>query len=370
MLTLALGQAGLAQEDTVSPFYEARLADFTAYLDARERTATSSAERKAVAAERAACRQRIETARMGYTGLSPEEQAFWDTIKAELDAVLNLWQQSAEAEEGEKLIIRQTAHAAMAAAQRAYVAQMTFAMAQLGMAVCALDAETVQDCTEHFRQELQREYRQDFQSFIFEVPWGLENDPPEEEEHPHKVPTHGSSEEEEGTVDLNAGGEEELLNTPVVPLLVYELAHETALSDAARAAAAGRATRLWQGYLALCAAQVEECFGTERGSALVTGVPLPGAAELSHFAAVQAHVKQLFLAAEQAWAAYVEAVVAAHDPGWKSSEGALAHTPVSAEAQLLRFPLYATHEQFLAFLISPHLQYLEPEPLPDTGMVE
>ena len=152
--------------------------------------------------------------------------------------------------------------------------------------------------------------------------------------------------------------------------MVHELAHESGITDAARSAAAGRATRLWLGYLKLCSEQLTECFGTERGSALVSGVPLPGAVEMSYYAAVQERSKRLFLEAEQAWSAYVDAVVASYDPGWQASEGAMAHAPIAAEALMLSFPLYATHEQYLAFILAPHLQYAEPPPLPDTGMVE
>ena len=66
----------------------------------------------------------------------------------------------------------------------------------------------------------------------------------------------------------------------------------------------------------------------------------------------------------------MNAVVSAYDPGWQASEGAMAHTPIAAEALLMSFSLYSTHEQYLAFILSPHLQYVEPEPLPDTGIVE
>ena len=99
---------------------------------------------------------------------------------------------------------------------------------------------------------------------------------------------------------------------------------------------------------------------------MVAGVPLPGAVEQSHYAAVQEHAQKYFLQAESAWVAYVESVVAAHDPGWQASDG----TVVSAEAQLVRFPLYATHEQYLAFILTPHLQYVEPDPMPEIGIVE
>ncbi len=370
MILFAMDPAAVAQEDLASRFYDDRLAEFSAYLDAREKTARNAAEKKAVAAERAACKRRIETARMGYTGLTPDEQIFWDSIKQELNAVLNLWQKSAEAEDGEKQTIQTAALAALAAAQKSYEMQMRFAMAQLGMAACVLDADTVKECTHHFRNELQREYRQDFHSFIYSVPWGLE-DEAEDDAQQQGAPVHGSEEAEEGTVDLIAGGvDSPVVDAPETPLMVHELAHESGITDAARSAAAGRATRLWLGYLKLCSEQLAECFGTERGSALVSGVPLPGAVEMSLYSAVQERSKQLFLAAEEAWAAYVESMVAAHDPGWQASEGAMAHTDISAEAQMLRFPLFATHEQYLAFILSPHLQYAEPEPVPETGMVD
>ena len=371
MMMFTMVPTTMAQGDLASRFYDDRLAEFSAYLDAREKTAASAAEKKAVAAERKACKRRIEAARMGYTGLTPDEQAFWDSIEQELNAVLNLWQKSAEAEDGEKQAIQTAALVALAAAQKSYEAQMRFAMAQLGMAACVLDADTVKECTHHFRNELQREYRQDFHSFIYSVPWGLE-DEEEEEDHQHQgAPVHGSEEAEEGTVDLIAGGADSpVVDAPETPLMVHELAHESGITDAARSAAAGRATRLWLGYLKLCSEQLTECFGTERGSALVSGVPLPGAVEMSYYAAVQERSRLLFEKAEEAWQAYVEALVAAHDPGWQASEGAMAHTDISAEAQMLRFPLYATHEQYLAFILAPHLQYAEPEPMPETGMVE
>lgn len=371
LLLISLAPVVQAQGDAASRFYDDRLAEFMSYLDAREKTARSAAERKSVAAERQSCRRRIESARMGYTGLTPEEQAFWDSIKAELTAVLNLWQQSAEAEDGEKQSIQTAAMTALAAAQKAYVAQMSFAMAQLGMAACVLDADTVKECTHHFRNELQREYRQDFHSFLYAVPWGLEAEEEEEAPQQQGIPTHGSEEAEEGTVDLIAGGADSpVVDAPETPLMVHELAHESGITDAARSAAAGRATRLWLGYLKLCSEQLVECFGTERGSALVSGMPLPGAVEMSFYAAVQERSRQLFVKAEEAWQAYVEAMVAAHDPGWQASEGAMAHTDVSAEAQMLRFPLYSTHEQYLAFILAPHLQYADPDTTPDTGMVE
>lgn len=371
MILLALAPAVSAQGDAASRFYDDRLAEFSSYLDARAKSARTAAERKAVAAERLACKRRIEAARMGYTGLTPGEQAFWDSIKAELNAVLNLWQQSAEAEEGEKQAIQTAALTALAAAQKAYVAQMRFAMAQLGMAACVLDADTVKECTQHFRNELQREYRQDFHSFLYAVPWGLEDEEETGEMQQQGLPTHGSEEAEEGTVDLIAGGTDSpVVDAPETPLMVHELAHESGITDAARSAAAGRATRLWLGYLKLCSEQLNECFGTERGSALVSGVPLPGAVEMSFYAAVQERSRLFFEKAEEAWQTYVEAMVAAHDPGWQASEGAMAHTDISAEAQMLRFPLYATHEQYLAFILAPHLQYAEPEPTPEAGMVE
>lgn len=357
----------LAQGDAASRFFDDRLAEYAEYMKAREQLARTDAEKRAVARERAECKRRIESARMGYTGLSPEEHAFWDNIKTELNSVLKLWQQTADADEEEKKSIHQSAIAAVQAAQRSYEAQMRFAMAQLGVAACMLDSETVAECAAHFRAELQREYRQDFQSLIFAAPWGLEDEPEEEEK---AEPSHEAGEAEEGTVDLNAGDEDNTLDAPATPLMVHELAHENTHNDAARAESASRAAALWQGYLRLCSQQVEVCFGSERGAALVCGTPLPGAVELSHFQAVQERSKLLFQAAEQAWAAYVDAVVAAYDPGWQASEGAIAHSPVSADAVMLRFPLYATHEQYLAFVLSPHLLYTEPEPLPDTSAVE
>ena len=54
----------------------------------------------------------------------------------------------------------------------------------------------------------------------------------------------------------------------------------------------------------------------------------------------------------------------------KDADIEIVNTDISAEAQMLRFPLYATHEQYLAFILAPHLQYAEPEPMPETGMVE
>lgn len=366
-MLIALTSGAKAQGDAASRFYDDRLAEFSAYLDAREKNAASAAEKKAVAAERKACKRRIETARMGYTGLTPEEQEFWDSLRRELNAVLNLWQHSAEAEDGEKQSIKIAAHTALSAARKSYETQMRFAMAQLGMAACVLDADTVKECAHHFRNELQREYRQDFHSFLFAVPWGLEEESPEGTGDAEQgVPSHGSEEAEEGTVDLMAGGAESpVVDAPETPLMVHELAHETGITDAARSAAAGRAANLWLGYLKLCAEQITDCFGSERGGALVSGVPLPGAVEMSFYQAVQEKNKLLFLDAEKAWRTYVEAMVAAYDPGWQASEGAMAHTDISAEAQMLRFPLYATHEQYLAFIISPHLQYLEPDSLPE-----
>lgn len=360
----------MAQEELAGRFYDDRLADFRVYLDAREKLARNAQERKAVEAERAAFARRVEVARMGYTGLTPEEQEFWDSIRAELQAVLNLWCRSAEAEEGEKSTIQTAALAALAAAQKSYEAQMRFAMAQLGMAACILDADTVGECISHFRAELQREYRQDFHSFIFAVPWGLE-EPDDEDDSNHGVPTHGSGEAEEGKVDIDAVDDDpSSLEAPSTPLMVQELANEASHNESARSESAYRANSLWRGYLSLCAQQIELCFGSERGSALVSGVPLPGAVEMSHYAAVQARSRKLFLEAELAWSAYVDAMEAAHDPGWKASEGAMAHTERSAEAQQMRFPLYATHEQYLAFILSPHLQYEEPEALPDADSVE
>ena len=366
LMALLIAPAALGQEDAVAHFYADRLADFNKYLDARERTARNAAERKAVAAERAACKRRVEAARAGFTGLSEDDKRFWNELQSELNAVLNLWVQSTDAEPEEKKRTREAAFAALEAAQRCYEAQMRFVMAQLGLAACSLDEDTVKDCTRHFVNELRREYKQDLQSIVFAVPWGLEDESDEEDEHADKAQPQGNEETEEGTVDLHAGDEEELLNAPVAPLMVSELAHETAHTEAARAAAAERATRLWRGYLTLCARQVDECFGTERGSALVSGVPLPGAVEQSHYHVVQEHARKYFLAAEDAWTAYVEAVVAAYEPASQVAEGS---TP-PAEAQLLRFPLFATHEQYLAFILAPHLQYMEPEPMPDTYMVE
>lgn len=369
LLLLAAAPWAAAQEDAAGRFFDDRMVEFKAYLDAREKMVTNAQERRAVEAERKALIRRIESARMGYTGLSPEDLQFWDALKAELEAVLNLWQQSAETEDGEKQSTRQAALAALAAAQNAYVAQMRFAMAQLGMAACILDAEIIKESTELFRAELQREYKQDFQSVIYAVPWGLEETPAEEEQKEPPL-THAGGEAEEGNVDINVAEEENLLDAPATPLMVQELANEVTHSEATRAESAHRARNLWLGYLKLCSQQVEECFGSERGASLVSGVPLPGAVEMSYYAAVQDRAKRLFLEAEQAWLAYVEAVVAAYDPGWKASEGALAHAPMAPEAMMLSFPLYATHEQYLAFILSPHLQYAEPEPLPDTGMVE
>ena len=366
LMLFALAPVSLGQDNAVNQFYADRMAEFDRYLEARTRTARSAAEKKAVAAERAACRRRMEAARAGFTGFSEADKAFWKEIQDELAAVLNLWEHSPEAEAEEKAQTRAAALAALAAAQRCYEAQMRFVMAQLGMVACSQDAETVSECRKHFVNELYREYRQDFQSVLFAVPWGIEEAPPEEEEQGLKPQTHGSEEAEEGTVDLNAGDDElELLNTPVAPLMVHELAHETGHTDEARAASADRASRLWQGYLRLCAEQVMACFGTERGAALVSGVPLPGAVEQSHFNAVQEQTKHLFAEAENAWHAYVEAVVAAYEPAAQ-----VPGKPASAEAQLLRFPLFSTHEQYLAFVIAPHLQYVEPEPMPEIGTAE
>ena len=353
------------QDNAVNQFYADRMAEYNRYLDARARTARSAAEKKAVEQERAVCKKRLDTARAGYTGFSEEDKKFWAEIQAELTAVLNLWAHSPEIEPDAKARTRAAAQAAMNAAQRSYEAQMRFVMAQLGMVACSQDADTVKECRQHFCNELYREYRQDFQSVLFAVPWGIEVETLEEEQ-PAKAQTHGSEEAEEGTVDLQGGDDElELLNTPVAPLMVHELAHETEHTDEARAAAAGRATRLWQGYLNLCAEQVMECFGTDRGASLVSGVPLPGAVEQSHFNAVQEQTRQLFAEAETAWQAYVETVVAAYDAAEHP-----AGTPPSAEAQLLRFSLYSTHEQYLAFIIAPHLQYVEPEPMPEVNAPE
>ena len=366
LLMLSLAPVALGQEDAVNLFYADRLAEYNRYLDARARTARSAAEKKAVANERAACKRRLDAARAGYTGLSEEDKAFWNELQSELNAVLNLWEQSTDAEAEDRKRTRAAAQAAYEAAQRCYEAQMRFVMAQLGLAACSLDADTVKDSKQHFVNELRREYKQDLQSVLFAVPWGLEEPEVEEEpEQPEKAP-QSTEESEEGTVDLTAGEEEELQGAPVAPLMVFELAHESAHTEAARSAAALRAARLWQGYLNLCVLQVAECFGTERGSSLVSGVPLPGAVEQSHYAAVQEHAQNYFLKAESAWVAYVEKVVAAHDPCWQSSDG----TAVSAEAQLLRFPLYATHEQYLAFILAPHLQYVEPDPMPEIGTTE
>lgn len=373
LLFLAVASLAPAQEDAAGRFYDDRMVAFKAYLDAREKMATNAAERKVVEAERVEYTRRIEAARMGYTGLTPEEQVFWDSRKAELDAVLNQWQKSAGAEEGEKQAIRTAAMGVLAAAQKSYEAQMRFGMSQLGMAACILDAESVKESTNLFRTELQREYMQDFQALLYAVPWGIESaqDDDAHEEH-EPPPSHSEGEAEEGSVDIHNVEDDEalVLDAPATPLMVQELANEVTHSDAARAASAGRATALWRGYLALCAQQIELCFGTERGASLVSGVPLPGAVEMSYYAAVQECTKKLFQEAEQAWSDYVDAVESAHDPGWQASEGALAHTPVSAEAQLLRFPLYATHEQYLAFVLAPHLQYAEPDPTPAAEMAE
>ena len=365
LMLFALVSVSRGQDNAVNQFYADRMAEFDRYLDARARTARSAAEKKAVAAERTACKRRLEAARAGFTGFSEEDKAFWKEIQDELTAVLNLWEQAPDGDAEEKKRTRAAAQAALSAAQRSYEAQLRFVMAQLGMVACSQDADTVKDCKQHFCNELRREYRQDFQSVLFAVPWGIEMEETEDEQaaKPH---TQGSEEAEEGTVDLQGGESElELLNTPVAPLMVHELAHETEHTDEARAAAAGRATRLWQGYLRLCAEQVMECFGTERGASLVSGVPLPGAVEQSHFAAVQEQTKRLFAEAEEAWKIYVEAVVAAYDSAEQTAD-----KPASAEAQLLRFPLFSTHEQYLAFVITPHLQYVEPEPMPEIGTAE
>lgn len=374
LLFLAVASLAPAQEDAAGRFYDDRMAAFKAYLDAREKTAASEKERREVQAERAAYIRRIEAARMGYTGLLPEEQAFWDARRAELESALNFWQQSAGAEEGEKQHVRAAIEAVLAAAQRAYEAQMRFGMAQLGMAACIHDADTVKESALLFRAELQREYLQDFQAFLYAVPWGLEPVPEHGVSHPeHNAPlSHAGAEAEEGMVDIDNVGEDDsaVVDAPETPLMVQELANEVAHTDADRAASAGRAVALWRGYLNLCAQQIELCFGTERGASLVLGVPLPGAAEMSYYAAVQERTRNLFAEAEKQWSDYVDAVEAAHDPGWQASGGALAHTPVSAEAQLLRFPLYATHEQYLAFVLAPHLQFAAPEADPPEEMVE
>lgn len=366
LLVLILVSPVQAQDNAVDLFYADRMAEYNRYLDARARTARSTAEKKAVENERSTCKRRLEAARAGFTGLSEEDKAFWKTIEADLTAVLNLWEQSPEADAEEKKRIRALAMAAFAAAQRCYEAQMRFVMAQLGMVACFQDADTVRDCQKHFCNELRREYQQDFQSVLFAVPWGIEMEEAAEDEGNAAPQTHGSEEEEEGTVDLQGGDEDlELLNTPVAPLMVHELAHETEHSEEARSAAAGRAARLWQGYLSLCAQQVVDCFGTERGASLVSGVPIPGALEHSHYKAVQEYARHFFSEAENAWHQYVDAVVAAYEvsehPGG---------TAVSAEAQLLRFPLYSTHEQYLAFVIAPHLQYVEPDPMPEIKVNE
>lgn len=365
LMMLALVSVSPGQDNAVDLFYADRMAEFNRYLDARARTARSAVEKKAVENERALCKRRLDEARKGYTGFSEEDKKFWSEIQGELTAVMNLWARTPEADAGEKDRTRAAAQAAMEAAQRCYEAQMRFVMAQLGMIACSQDADTVKECKRHFCNELRREYRQDFQSVLFAVPWGIEVDEQVEEQQT-KAHSPGSEEAEEGTVDLQADEEElELLNTPVAPLMVHELAHETEHTDEARAAAAARASRLWQGYLSLCAQQVMECFGTERGASLVSGMPLPGAVEQSHFNAVQEHIKKLFAEAENAWQVYVEAVVAAYDAAEQP-----AGAPASAEAQLLRFPLYSTHEQYLAFVIAPHLQYVEPAPMPEIGSAE
>ncbi len=366
LMMFALVSVSPGQENAVDLFYADRMAEFNRYLDARARTARSGAERKAVENERIACKRRLEAARTGFTGLSEEDKAFWKTIEADLTAVLNLWEQSAESDAEEKKRTRQLAFAAFVAAQRCYEAQMRFVMAQLGMVACFQDADTVRDCKKHFCNELRREYQQDFQSVLFAVPWGIEMEESAEDEGNAAPQTHGSEEEEEGTVDVQGVDEElELLNTPVAPLMVHELAHETEHSDEARSAAAGRASRLWLGYLSLCAQQVVDCFGTERGASLVSGVPIPGAVEQSHYKAVQEHARRFFSEAENAWLQYVEAVVAAYDVSAQKD-----YSQSSAEAQLLRFPLYSTHEQYLAFVIAPHLQYVEPEPMPEIKPAE
>lgn len=370
LLLLAAVPLALSQEDTAGRFFDDRMAEFNAYLKARENMVDNAQERKALESERLRYNRRMETARKGYTGLTPSEQKFWDELRAELNAVLNLWLKSAEAEEGEKQMTRTAAMMALEAAQKSYEAQMRFAMAQLGMAACSLDADTIKESTELFRAELQREYKQDFQAVIYAVPWGLEQEEVNDAAPEDAAPTHGSGEAEEGNVDISGGEDDALLDAPAVPLMVQELAHEVTHNEAARADSARRATSLWRNYLNLCAQQVEYCFGSERGASLVSGVPLPGAVEMSHFAAVQERSKRLFLEAEQAWTSYVNAVVSAYDPGWQASEGAMAHTPIAAEALLMSFSLYSTHEQYLAFILSPHLQYVEPEPLPDTGIVE
>ena len=365
LMMFALVSAVSGQDNAVDLFYADRMAEFNRYLDARARTARSAAEKKAVENERAICKRRLEEARRGYTGFTEEDKKFWSELQTELTAVLNLWARSSEADDEVKNRTRAAAQAAMDAARKCYEAQMRFVMAQVGMIACSQDADTVKECTLQFCNELRREYRQDFQSVLFAVPWGIEVDE-NAEEQPAKTPAPGSEDAEEGTVDLQGGEDElELLNTPVAPLMVHELAHETEQTDEARAAAAARASRLWLGYLNLCAQQVMECFGTERGASLVAGMPLPGAVEQSHFNAVQEHTKQFFAEAENAWQVYVEAVVAAYDAAEHP-----AGTPASAEAQLLRFPLYSTHEQYLAFVIAPHLQYVEPAPMPEIGSAE
>ena len=260
LLFLAAASLAPAQENAAGRFYDDRMEAFKAYLDAREKMATNAAERKVVEAERVEYTRRIEAARMGYTGLTPEEQAFWDSRKAELDAVLNLWQKSAGAEEGEKQAIRAAAMGVLVAAQKSYEAQMRFGMSQLGMAACIMDAESVRESTNLFRAELQREYMQDLQALLYAVPWGIEaaREDAEHEEHEEAPPSHSEGEAEEGSVDIHNVDDDEslVLDAPATPLMVQELANEVMHSDAARAASAGRATALWRGYLNLCAPRI------------------------------------------------------------------------------------------------------------------
>ena len=215
LMMFALVSVSPGQENAVDLFYADRMAEFNRYLDARARTARSAAEKKAVENERALCKRRMDEARKGYTGFSEEDRKFWTEIQGELSAVLNLWARTPEADAEEKERTRAAAQAAMEAAQRCYEAQMRFVMAQLGMVACSQEADTVQECKQHFCNELRREYRQDFQNVLFAVPWGIEVEEPEEE-LPGKAHTPGSEDDEEGTVDLQGEDDElELLNTPV-----------------------------------------------------------------------------------------------------------------------------------------------------------
>ena len=132
LMSLVLAPAVFGQGDAVNQFYADRLAEFNRYLDARARTARSAAEKKAVDKERAACKRRLDAARAGYTGLSAEDKAFWNGLQSELQAVLNLWAQSTDADAEEQKRTGDAAQAAYDAALRCYEAQMRFVMAQLG----------------------------------------------------------------------------------------------------------------------------------------------------------------------------------------------------------------------------------------------